>query len=77
MANIQVNGKYKSVRIAATIVRCRCGNPARVHPDGVCPLGEKIALGTIAYRHQNPLRTLLFGVRRKVFELTHPELYRS
>lgn len=43
--------------IEATIIRCRCGNPAS-HPDAVCPQGVAVPLGVVSYYHRNPLRRL-------------------
>ncbi len=71
----QVNAREANVRVQ--VVRCRCGNPLKVHPGAVCPLGERVDYGQVSYTHRNPVRTGLFLIRRKLFELTHPELYRQ
>lgn len=64
MSMITVSSAVESASISAMVTRCTCGNPSLHIPDP-CPGGRAEDHGVIAYYHKNPLRRLLWWMRKR------------
>lgn len=62
---VRVGIPARQASVEAVVIRCGCGDPLRVHPDGPCPTPRAVEdLGTVAYWHRNPLWRLLYRIAR-------------
>ena len=57
MTQLKATG-LTEVRVEATVLRCRCGNP-NSHTGAVCPNARVETIGTVGYIHRNPIKNFL------------------
>lgn len=62
---------HKMVAVGATIIRCGCGNPAKIHPGRVCPSPLKVEdKGVVSYAHRRWYKRFWFWFRRDLLGQT-------
>lgn len=57
MTQLKATG-LTEVRVEATVLRCRCGNP-NSHTGAVCPNARVETIGTVGYIHRNPIKNFI------------------
>lgn len=60
------NSKPKEISLSAVVIRCRCGDPSRIHQGKPCPVGIEEDLGAIGYWHRSPFKRFAYWFSKTV-----------